>query len=103
MAVSSSTTTSATSTISTTTITRKPRLKRGSRPHIYHAESTSRPGVYHVVDVHRLSCSCPAGRFKRACHHIKLCLAWHDWRLRQQVVASSTAPAGMAALQEAFA
>jgi hypothetical protein len=86
---------------STTTTTPKPTIKRGSKPYLYHIESKTRPGIFHVVDVHRLTCNCEAGRYQRGCWHLRISLAYHDWRKRQQ--AQATAPTGMAALQEAAA
>jgi hypothetical protein len=67
-----------------TTTPFKPRAKRGSKPYLYHIESKTRPGLFHVVDVHRLSCNCEAGRYERGCWHLRLALVWHDWRARQQ-------------------
>jgi hypothetical protein len=81
--------------------TRKPTIKRGSKPYTYHVESKTRPDLFHVADAHRLSCTCEAGRARRSCWHLRLALAYHDWRTRQQ--ARPAAPAGMAALQEAVA
>ena len=82
--------------------TRKPTIKRGSKSYTYHVESKTRPGLFHVADVHRLTCNCEAGRYQRGCWHLRLALAWHDWRKRQQ--AQRNAPSsGMAALQEAVA
>lgn len=86
----------------TSTTSSKPRIKRGSRPHIYHVESKTRPGIFHVADAHRLTCSCQAGRARRGCWHLRLALAWHDWRKRQQAQRDAQ-PAGLAALQEAAA
>jgi hypothetical protein len=88
-----------------TTLTRKPTIKRGSKSYTYHVESKTRPGTFHVVDAHRLTCTCPAGRARRGCWHLRLALAWNDWRKRQQTMAvdASTGPTGMAALQEAAA
>ena len=82
------------------TPTRKPTIKRGSKSYTYHVESKTRPGLFHVVDVHRLTCNCEAGRYQRGCWHLRLALAWHDWRKRQQAAAASS---GIAALQEAVA
>ena len=53
-------------------------------------------GEYH------LTCTCPAGRARRGCWHLRLALAWHDWRKRQQTQHAAP-PARMAALQEAAA
>jgi hypothetical protein len=85
--------------------TRKPTMKRGSKPYTYHVESKTRPGTFHVVDAHRLTCTCEAGRARRGCWHLRLALAWHDWRKRQQAAHADIAarPTGMAALQEAVA
>ena len=90
---------------STTPTTRMPTIKRGSKPYLYHVESKTRAGLFHVVDVHRLSCQCEAGRYQRGCWHLRVALAYHDWRTRQQARAGdvSTRPTGMAALQEAVA
>ena len=85
-----------------TTPTRKPTIRRGSKSYTYHVESKSKPGTFHVVDVHHLSCTCPAGRARRGCWHLRLALAWHDWRKRQQAQ-HAAASSGMAALQEAVA
>ena len=88
----------------TAQITRKPTLKRGSKPYTYHVESKTRPGIFHVVDAHRLTCTCEAGRARRGCWHLRLVLAYHDWRLRQMCASGAPAqPFGMAALQEAAA
>jgi hypothetical protein len=90
---------------SPTTPTRKPIIRRGSKAYTYHVESKTRPGTFHVVDAHRLTCTCEAGRAHRGCWHLRLALAWHDWRKRQ-MAATAEAPArpsGMAALQEAVA
>jgi hypothetical protein len=84
------------------TPTRKPTLKRGSKTYTYHVESKTRPGTFHVVDAHRRTCTCEASRARRGCWHLRLALAWHDWRNRQ-MAERSAAPAGMAALQEAVA
>ena len=83
----------------------KPTIKRGSKSYTYHVESKTRPGLFHVVDVHRLTCNCEAGRYKRGCWHLRISLAYHDWRKRQQAAAAegSACAAGMAALQEAAA
>jgi hypothetical protein len=88
-----------------TSATRKPTIKRGSKSYTYHVESKTRPGIFHVVDAHRLTCRCEAGRARRGCWHLRLALAWHDWRKRQQATAAeiATHPTGMAALQEAAA
>src|SRR5438132_143688 len=96
--------TSTTSTVSAIS-TRKPTVKRGSKPYVYHVESKTRPGIFHIGDAHRLTCTCEAGRARRGCWHLRLALAWHDWRTRQQATAVeiSTRPTGMAALQDAFA
>jgi hypothetical protein len=90
---------------SSTTTARKPTIKRGSKPSLYHVESKTRPGIFHVVDVHRLSCTCEAGRYQRGCWHLRIALAYHDWRTRQQARAVDGSPrqGGMAALQEAVA
>jgi hypothetical protein len=89
----------------TTPITHKPTIKRGSKSYTYHVESKTRPGTYYVADAHHLSCTCPAGRARRGCWHLRLALAWHDWRKRQQAAASEIyeRPTGMAAQQEAAA
>jgi hypothetical protein len=47
----------------TTTTTRKPTIRRGAKHYTYHVESSSRPGIYHVVDTHRLTCTCCERRF----------------------------------------
>jgi hypothetical protein len=86
----------------TTTTTRKPTIKRGSKPYLYHVESQARPGIFHVVDVHRLTCTCEAGRYQRGCWHLRISLAYHDWRKRQHTQ-HGAASSGMAALQEAVA
>jgi hypothetical protein len=86
----------------TTQTTRKPSIKRGSKPYLYHVESKTRAGLFHVVDVHRLSCNCEAGRYQRGCWHLRILLAYHDWRKRQEA-RHSAPPAGVAALQEAVA
>jgi hypothetical protein len=84
--------------------TRKPTIKRGSKPYTYHVESKTRPSIFHVVDAHRLSCTCEARRARRGCWHLRLVLAYHDWRLRQMHACAAPAqPSGMAALQEAAA
>jgi hypothetical protein len=88
-------------TPTTPTITRKPTIKRGSKSYTYHVESKTRPGIFHVVDAHRLTCTCDAGRARRGCWHLRLSLAYHDSRKRQQ--AQTTAPTGMAALPEVAA
>jgi hypothetical protein len=90
---------------STTPTTHKPSIKRGSKSYTYHVESKTRPGLFHVVDVHRLTCNCEAGRYQRGCWHLRLALAWHDWRKRQQARVGEGSPrqGGMAALQEAVA
>jgi hypothetical protein len=95
----------ATSTTTTTTTTRKPRITLGSKSYTYHIESKTRPDIFHVVDVHRLTCNCEAGRYQRGCWHLRLALAWHDWRKRQQAQAQApiARATGMAALQEAAA
>ena len=82
--------------------TTKPRVKRGNKPYTYHVESKTRPGIFHVADAHRLTCTCEAGRARRGCWHLRLALAYHDWRKRQQAATPPTRPAGMAALQDAF-
>jgi hypothetical protein len=93
----------------TATSTHKPRVKRGGKPYTYHIESKTRPGIFHVVDCYRLTCSCEAGRHQWGCWHLRLGLAWHEWRTRQQArAAASTAPAaqtvaGIATPQEAVA
>ena len=94
------TTTTTTMAQTPSTPTRKPTIKRGSKSYTYHVESKTRPGLFHVVDVHRLTCNCEAGRYQRGCWHLRLALAWHDWRKRQQAAAASS---GIAALQEAVA
>jgi hypothetical protein len=87
-----------------TTPTRKPTLKRGSKPYLFHVESTTRPGIFHVVDVHRLTCTCEAGRARRGGRHLRLALAYHDWRTRQLAQSGALArPSGMVALQDAVA
>ena len=89
-----------------TTATRKPTIKRGSKPYTYHVESNTRPGIFHVVDAHRLTCTCEAGRRSRGCWHLRLVLSYHDWRTRQMLrtsAATQARPTGMAALQDAVA
>jgi hypothetical protein len=90
---------------SITTTKSKPTIKRASKPHLYHVESKTRAGLFHVVDVHRLTCNCEAGRYQRGCWHLRISLAYHDWRTRQQARAGEGSPrqGGMAALQEAVA
>jgi hypothetical protein len=92
------------STTTTTTTAAKPRIRVLS-PHRYLVESTSRPGLGHQVDVLRLKCGCEAGKYGRRCRHLVLAIQYDDWRRRQhaQAAVSSTRPAGMAALQGAFA
>jgi hypothetical protein len=90
----------ATSTTTTTTV--KPRI-RVLGPARYLVESTTRPGLGHQVDVLRLKCGCEAGKFGRRCRHLVLAIQYDDWRKRQQAQAASARPAGMAALQDAFA
>src|SRR5437899_1211651 len=46
-----------TTPIPSTTTTAKPRVKRGHRSYAYHVESKTRPGIFHVVDAHRLTCT----------------------------------------------
>ena len=89
-------------TSTTTTTTAKPCI-RILGPARYLVESTSRPGLGHQVDVLRLKCGCEAGKYGRRCRHLVLAIQYDDWRRRQQALAtaSSTRPAGMAALQEA--
>ena len=86
----------------TTTITRMPTIRRGNKLYTYHVESKTRPGIFYVVDAHHLTCTCPAGRARRGCWHLRLGLAWHDWRKHQQAQ-HAAASSGMAALQEAVA
>jgi hypothetical protein len=88
----------------TSTTTTKPRI-RVLGPARYLVESTSRPGLGHQVDVLRLKCGCEAGRYGQRCRHLVLAIQYDDLRRRQmaQAAAASTHPAGMAALQEAFA
>ena len=90
---------------STTTTTRKPTIKRGSKPYLYHVESKTRAGLFPVVDVYRLTCNCEAGHYQRGCWHLRISLAYHDWRKRQEARAGegSPRPTGMAALQDAVA
>jgi hypothetical protein len=71
------------------TTTAKPCIKRGSKPFIYHVESKSKPGRFHVTDVHRLTCTCPAGRHQRGCWHLKVCLAYDGWRRAQYASAAA--------------
>jgi hypothetical protein len=85
-----------------TTSSRKPTIKRGSKSYTYHVESKTRPGTFYVADAHHLTCTCPAGRARRGCWHLRLSLAYHDWRKRQ-LAQPATAPTAMAALQEAAA
>jgi hypothetical protein len=123
MATSTATTTSS----NTTATTIKPRVRLGSKPYTYHIESRTRAGVFYVLSAHHVTCTCPAGRARRGCWHLRLGLAWHDWRKRQQgealgeqaqrqrseamprpagparAGAASPRPTGMAALQEAVA
>jgi hypothetical protein len=80
----------------------KPTVRRGSKSYTYHVESKTRPGIYYVVDAHHLTCTCPAGRARRGCWHLRLALAWHDWRKRQQAQQAAP-PAAVAGLQEAVA
>jgi len=89
----------------------KPRVRRLG-PGRYLVESRSTPGVGHQVDVTRNVCSCPAGkRGLPTCWHRTLAAtldtAYTTWmtqggrHARQERAAAR--PAGMAALQEAFA
>lgn len=63
-----------------------------------------RPGHMHHVDTYRLTCTCEAGRYGKRCWALVAALGYEDWRRRQaaQAAASSTRPAGIAALQDAF-
>jgi hypothetical protein len=91
---------------STTTSSSKPRIRLGSKPCTYHVESKTRPGIFHVADAYRLTCTCEAGRVRRGCWHLRLALAYHDWRTRQVARPSaptSTRSTGIAALQDAVA
>jgi hypothetical protein len=92
----------ATSTTTTST-TAKPRIRVLDAAR-YLVESFTRPGLDHQVDVLRLKCGCEAGKYGRRCRHLVLAIQYDDWRKRQQslAAASSTRPAGMAALQDAF-
>ena len=87
-----------------TATTFKPRVRYlgGTR---YLIESKSHPGTGHQVDTYRLRCGCPAGQAGRRCWHLCLAIEFEGWRRRQaQATAPAIArPAGMAALQEAFA
>src|SRR2546421_9302303 len=79
----------ATMTPSTTTIsTVKPRI-RVLGPARYLAESTTRPGLGHQVDVLRLKCGCEAGKYGRRCRHLVLAIQYDDWRKRQQAQAAA--------------
>ena len=89
---------------STTTTTVKPRI-RVLGPARYLVESFTRPGLGHQVDVLRLRCGYEAGKHGRRCRHLVLAIQYDDWRKRQQAQAApqGARPAGMAALQDAFA
>jgi hypothetical protein len=87
--------------ILTTTPAHKPTVRRGHKSYTYHVESRTRRGVFYVADVYHLTCTCPAGRARRGCWHLRLALAWHDWRKRQ--LAQAAAPTVLVGLQEAAA
>ena len=97
-------TSTTTSGKTTPTTTSKPTIKRGSKPYTHHVESATRPGIFHVVDAHRLTCTCEAGRHARGCSHLKLCLIYDGWRKAQYAKAAAAAqPAALASLQEKIA
>jgi len=86
-----------------TTATYKPRIKRGSRQHIYHVESATRPGTFYTTDAYNMTCPCPAGRKGKRCWHLATAISYDAWRKAQQARAAAPArPAGMAALTEAI-
>jgi hypothetical protein len=68
----------------TPTTTSKPTVKRGSKPYIFHISSATRPGLFHVADAYRLTCSCEAGRAGRGCWHLRLALSAYEWQKKQQ-------------------
>jgi hypothetical protein len=85
------------------TATHKPRIKRGSRQHIYHVESATTPGIFYTTDAYNMTCTCPAGRKGKRCWHLATAISYDAWRKAQHARAAASAqPAGMAALQEAF-
>ena len=90
--------------MATSTTTTKPRIRVLGNAR-YLVESSTRPGLGHQVDVLRLKCGCEAGKYGRRCRHLVLAVQYDDWRKRQEAraAASSARPAGMAALQDAFA
>ena len=103
--MATSTTSTMTATTTTTTTSSKPRI-RVLGPSRYLVESTTRPGLGHQVDVLRLRCGCEAGQYGRRCKHLIWALGYDEWRRRQMAQAAAervTRPAGMAALQEAYA
>jgi len=88
------------------TITRKPAIRLGMRPHIYNIESATRPGVFHTTDAYKMTCTCEAGRNGRRCWHVATAVLYDQWRKEQRAKNARPAairPTGMAALQDAFA
>src|SRR4051812_40891740 len=85
------------------TATHKPRIKRGSRQHMYHVESATHRGTFYTTDAYNMTCTCPAGRKGKRCWHLATAISYDAWRKAQQARAAALArPAGMAALQEAL-
>ena len=82
------------------TATYKPRIKRGSRQHLYHVESATHSGTFYATDAFNMTCSCPAGPKGKRCWHLATAIAYDAWRKAQRAKAATLA--GMAALQEAF-
>src|SRR3954471_486768 len=77
-----------------TAATRKPTLKKGSKPYLFHVESQSRPGLFHVTDAYRMTCTCEAGRARRLCWHVRLAVRCYDWwKSTQPTAQASIAPA----------
>src|SRR5437764_10345374 len=79
-----------------TTATYKPRIKRGSRQHIYHVESATRPGTFYTTDAYNMTCPCPAGRKGKRCWHLATAISYDAWRKAQQARAAAPARHGRA-------
>jgi hypothetical protein len=62
------------------TATYKPRIKRGSRQHVYHIESATHRNTFYTTDAYNMTCTCPAGRKGKRCWHLATAISYDAWR-----------------------
>ena len=70
---------------------------------IYQVESRTRRGRFYTVDMHRMSCDCPAGLRGRHCWHQDAGMDYYERTFLEELRRSAQRPRGMVTLQECYA